>query len=208
MKIYIFSLQNTFWDWNLTNIHHCITPDKLYEIDKDVFCHLINWFTMMIKSHYGIAGLEELDWRFQVIPRFTGLKHFPQGITGLSALTAKDYRQIAKVILPIVSDLLPDREPVMTFYHFLQWWHLIGKTSHSEDTIMEAEAELIAFTEHVKVFRPYSKSSFNFPKFHPMSHYTTFIKSRGSLDNFTTEHYEHQHIIDTKEPFRHTNKKT
>jgi hypothetical protein len=96
---------------------------------------------------------------------------------------------------------------VKTFYHFLQWWYLIAQASHSEDTIAIVEAELIAFAENVKIFKSYSKKLFNFPKFHSMVHYTSFIRSRGSLDNFTTEHFEHQHIIDAKEPFRHTNKK-
>jgi hypothetical protein len=96
---------------------------------------------------------------------------------------------------------------VKTFYHFLQWWYLITQASHSEDTIMIVEAELIAFAENVKIFKSYSKKLFNFPKFHSMVHYTSFIRSRGSLDNFMTEHFEHQHIIDAKEPFWHTNKK-
>jgi hypothetical protein len=162
---------------------------------------------MMIKEHYSIAGLRELDWQFQTIPHFTGLYHFSQGITELSALNAKDYRQISKVILLIVTELLPDMAPVATIYHFLQWWYLIVKKSHSEDTITEAQVQLASFVKYVKVFKQYSKTSFNFPKFHSMTHYTSFIKSRGSLDNFTMEHFEHQHILDAKIPFRHTNKK-
>jgi hypothetical protein len=90
---------------------------------------------------------------------------------------------------------------VKTFYHFLQWWYLIAQPSHSEDTITGAEAELMAFAKNVDVFKSYLKTLFNFPKFHSMVHYTTFITSRGSLDNFMTEHFEHQHILDAKEPF-------
>jgi hypothetical protein len=202
------NMPNTLWDWNLTDIHQCMTPDKLHEIDKGIFCHLLNWFTMMVKEHYGSAGLQEIDWRFDAIPSFTGLQHFPRGITGSSALNAKDYRQIGKVILPIVTELLPDAAPVATFYHFLQWWYLIGKTSHSEDTIAEVKSQLTAFSKYVEVFKQYSKTSFNFPKFHSMVHYISFITSRGSMDNFTTEHFEHQHILDVKIPFRHSNKKT
>ena len=161
----------------------------------------------MVKHHCRIIGLKELDWRFQNIPRYTGLQHFSQGITELTTLNAKEYRQIAKVILLIVSDLLPDLAPVTTFYHFLQWWYLIAKTSHSDETIMEAKLQLAAFAKHVQVFKQYSRSSFNVPKFHSMTHYTSFITSRGSLDNFTTEHFEHQHILDAKIPFKCSNKR-
>jgi len=82
---------------------------------------------------------------------------------------------------------------------------LIAKKSHFKDTIVEAQEQLAAFVKYVNVFKQYSKSRFNFPKFHLMIHYTFFIKSRGSLDNFTTEYFEHQHILDVKIPFRHSN---
>lgn len=74
-----------------------MTPDKLHDIEKGVFQHLLAWLVMMLKDHHGAAGLKELDWRFSKIPRFSRLKRFPQGITELSGLTAKDYRQISKV---------------------------------------------------------------------------------------------------------------
>jgi hypothetical protein len=74
-----------------------MTPDKLHEIEKGVFQHLLSWFMEMLKCHHGLAGLQELDWRFIKTPRFGGLKRFPQGITEHSGLTAKDYRQIGKV---------------------------------------------------------------------------------------------------------------
>ena len=51
----------------------------------------------MLSEHHSVTGLWELDWRFTKVPRYTGLKYFPQGITELSGLTAKDYRQIGKV---------------------------------------------------------------------------------------------------------------
>ena len=98
-------------------------------------------------------------------------------------------------------ELLPSKAIVKTFYHFLQWWYLITQPSHSEYTIMGAENELAAFAKNVDVFKSYSKMLFNFPKFHSIVHYTSFIRSRGSLNNFTTEHFEHQHILDAKEPF-------
>src|SRR5579871_2187311 len=65
----------------------------------------------------------------------------------------------------------------------------------------------MAFTKNINVFKSYSKSLFNFPKFHSMVHYISFIRSRGSLNNFMTEHFKHQYILDAKEPFRNTNKK-
>src|SRR5579871_6511737 len=85
-------IPNIFWDWNLINIHQCMTPDKLHEVDKGVFHHLLNWFMMMVKSYYSIPGLEEMDWQFQITPRFTALQYFPQGISSLLGLSAKDYR--------------------------------------------------------------------------------------------------------------------
>ena len=63
--------------------------------------------------------------------------------------------------------------------------------SHSEDTITGAEAELIAFIKNVNVFKSYSKSLFNFSKFHSIVHYILFIRSIRSFDNFITEHFKY-----------------
>ena len=63
--------------------------------------------------------------------------------------------------------------------------------SHSEDTIVRAEAELMAFMKNVNVFKSYSKSLFNFPKFHSIVYYTSFIRLRRSFDNFMTEYFKH-----------------
>jgi hypothetical protein len=51
-----------------------MTPDKLHEIEKGVFHHLLTWFKNMLKEHHATAGIKELDWRFSNIPRFPGLK--------------------------------------------------------------------------------------------------------------------------------------
>ena len=41
-KDYVFhNILSIFWNWNLTDIHHCMTPDKLHKIEKDVFCYLL-----------------------------------------------------------------------------------------------------------------------------------------------------------------------
>src|SRR5271169_3234897 len=96
-----------------------------------------------------------------------------------------------QVILPIASNLLLSAELVKAFYYFLQWWYLIMKTSHSKDIISDTKNALTEFSKTVKVFKDYSKSLFNFPKFHAMLHYTAFIASQRSLDNFMTEHFEY-----------------
>jgi len=39
-----------------------MTPDKLHDIEKGVFHHLLSWFMEMLKNHHDTAGLEELNW--------------------------------------------------------------------------------------------------------------------------------------------------
>src|SRR3954471_5348182 len=45
------------------------------------------------------------------------------------------------------------------------------------------------------------------PKIHSLQHYEQQIRDFGTPDNFDTEYTEHQHIIDTKQSYVHTNKK-
>ena len=74
------------------------------------------------------------------------------------------------------------------------------------ETILERTSKLLdTFNQHKKVFE--DLCSVNIPKIHSLQHYKKSIQDFGTPDNYDTEYTEHQHIIDVKQPYLHTNRR-
>ena len=73
----------------------------LHQVKKGVWEHLINLTLEIIKSSYDSHQvnllIHELDLRVHFVPRYSGLKRFPKGISNLSQVTAAEYQQIMRV---------------------------------------------------------------------------------------------------------------
>jgi plasmid rolling circle replication initiator protein Rep len=76
--------------------------DMLHQIKSGTWLHLIDMFEKLIchicnsrqeANHY----LDEIDKRITLIPKYPGLKTFPNGIRNLKNITAGEYAQIMKV---------------------------------------------------------------------------------------------------------------
>src|SRR3954465_938774 len=90
---------------------------------------------------------------------------------------------------------------------FVHWFMLISLPIQSEISLENASVFLNAFDQHKKVFDDIPRCSTSIPKIHSLQHYEQRVRDFGTPDNFDTEYTEHQHIIDTKQPYRHTNKR-
>ena len=58
-----------------------------------------------------------------------------------------------------------------------------------------------------RVFGPYTKSTFRFPKFHLTTHYTEVISEYGSTQCVSTAHGEKNHKVEVKPAHRRTSQK-
>jgi hypothetical protein len=81
---------------------------------------------------------------------------------------------------------------------------LISLPVQSEASLKKASKFLNAFNQYKKAFDDVCSTSI--PKIHSLQHYREYIQNFGTPDNFDTEYTEHQHIIDAKQPYLHTNK--
>ena len=77
--------------------------DLLHQIKKGVWKHLMEWFQKLLEHFYTIREanqyLDELDKRISLVPHFTGIKSFPQGIRNIEQITAMEYADIIKVCI-------------------------------------------------------------------------------------------------------------
>src|SRR3954464_14509932 len=84
---------------------------------------------------------------------------------------------------------------------------LISLPIQSKISLENTSVFLNAFDQHKKVFDEIPGCSTSISKIHSLQHYEQRVRDFGTPDNFDTEYTEHQHIIDTKQPYQHTNKR-
>ena len=161
------------------------------------------------------SGLDRLDERFRMVPPFTGLRTFPS-FAEVKQWTGVEQKAITRQIIPVVTPLLRKEWPeAIEFARALIDFVLIAQyTSHDDDTIRYLEQALFRVNSFKDVFRHLrptdpatEQGHFNFPKFHAITHYTSFIRQYGAADGFDSSHDEARHKYMLKEYFGRTNKR-
>ncbi|QRW13650.1 plasma membrane ATPase 4 [Ceratobasidium sp. AG-Ba] len=88
-----------FWrDYPHVRVDCLMTPDLLHQLHKGVMKdHLTKWVTE-------ILGKQIIDKRYLTMPEYHGMRHFKNGITSVSQWTGRELKEMAKILLPVVSD--------------------------------------------------------------------------------------------------------
>lgn len=90
------------WEIPRSNIYSIIASDPLHQLKKGVWVHLIKWFELLIFDIYEVRQanqyIHEFNKRFAMVPSFSGMKSFRNGILKLSQTTAGETADIMKVI--------------------------------------------------------------------------------------------------------------
>lgn len=190
-----------FWkDLPFTDIHKIITPDVLHQLYQGVFKHLIEWCQF-------IAGEKELDQRIRTLPHGYGLRHFKSGISALSQISGSERKNMAKILLGCMHDLMPP-EGNAAVKALLDFLYLAQYPTHDTQTLGYLRDSLAQFHAHKSYFVNIGvRDNLNLPKLHALCHYVESIENFGTTDNYNTEMFERLHIDFAKEGWRATNQR-
>ena len=86
----------------------------MHHLDLGLFHYLIDFTRNLIRFQHGNIYVDKMDHRIAKIPRFTGLKIFANGLKSIARLTAKEYRDLMKVMIFVMDNLYEDKD-VKTF---------------------------------------------------------------------------------------------
>jgi hypothetical protein len=90
------------------NIYSCLNVDRLHQLLKSLFKdHTWEWIVSFLKDIYDQEmGLDLIDKRFSIIPRFSNIRQFGDRDTPVKQWTGGEYKDMVKVWLAALAPLL------------------------------------------------------------------------------------------------------
>lgn len=184
-----------------------MTPDMLHQVWQGVIRSLTSWLM-------AILGKAEFDARVKCLPLNHLSRHFHRGVSGLSQMSGREHRELAKILLAItqgVPNLSPKKQISLSAATrgLIDFAYISMYKQHDETTLKYLQNALDLFHEHKWVFTELKLDDkmMDFPKLHSLQHYIDAIRLIGVTGGVSTEESEHAHIINAKLPWAQTNKR-
>ncbi|RHZ85509.1 hypothetical protein Glove_65g9 [Diversispora epigaea] len=167
-------VENYFWNILNLNIYAATVPDRMHHLDLGLYHYQIE-FT---KGILGRSSIDKMNERIGTIPRYPGLKIFSKGLQSIVRLTASEHRDLMKVMVFVVDDLLSD--------------------DLSEVYVKWNEMYILS---RLEIFKESDLEKFQ------IFHIVDTIWEYEAINKYTTETYESLHKFYVKTPYRLSNKK-
>ncbi|KAF8597233.1 hypothetical protein BDV93DRAFT_453326, partial [Ceratobasidium sp. AG-I] len=158
-----------FWeDYPHVDVGCLMTPDLLHQLHKGVIKdHLTKWVMQEL-------GKTKVDERHRTMPEYHMMRHFKNGISAVSQWTGRELKEMAKVLLPVMSDC--NNRAVMAGRALLDFLYLAHSSSLNDDEIGDMERALRTFHRNKSYFREArmvatEKGFHGIPKIHMIQHY-------------------------------------
>ncbi|RHZ84778.1 hypothetical protein Glove_75g5 [Diversispora epigaea] len=194
---------NYFWTIPNIDIYAATVPDRMHHLDLGLFRYQIEY----TKELLGKSLEDKMNRRIAIIPRHPGLKIFAKGVQSIARLTASEFRDLMKVMVFVVDNLLnKDLSEV-----YVRWNRMYLMSRFERFTESDLENFQIAINEWADLFIILfwdCSSGMKMPKLHSwIYHIVDAIRDFGAINRYTTETYESLHKTYVKIPYRLSNKK-
>ncbi len=198
-----------YWrDWEFADPSKFLTPDVLHQFHKFFWDHPMKWARQLL-------GDAEIDRRYKVLQKHVGRKHFHNGFTVFSQHTGREYRELQASFIPVISGHKHITPGIMRAFRAILDFIYIGQfETHTSTTIRQLEDALVRFHAYKHHLSDAGvrdgtrrKGLFNIKKVELLHHDGRFIRTVGSLMQYSAEQTERCHITMAKAPYRATNHK-
>ncbi|KAI5982061.1 hypothetical protein EDD15DRAFT_2378525 [Pisolithus albus] len=201
-------VSHPFWrDWPLAEPSEFLTPESLHEWHRQFWDHNVRWCKHAL-------GATELDFRFSIIPRITGIAHFPNGITKLKQVGGRAQRDIQRYIVVVIAGAA-DADVVIAIRTLMEFRYYSQATTITSITRDKIRASLQEFHDHKDAIiqnghRHGEKTKqvlrhWHIPKLELMQSVSPSIERVGSILQWSADTTEHAHIEVIKDPASTTN---
>lgn len=102
MFFFVTSNFNIYVKFRDINIYSATVPDRMHHLDLGLFNYQIEYTKEILKSKL----VNKMNQRIAEIPRHPNLKIFAGGLQSIGQLTAKEYRDLMKIMVFVVDNLL------------------------------------------------------------------------------------------------------
>ncbi|KAJ3552152.1 hypothetical protein NM688_g4302 [Phlebia brevispora] len=188
------------------DLYRAFAADPLHEIEQGVYGkHIWPW----ILEHILDKDMQDhVDAHFIALPPFPRIHHFPNGVTSLQYITAREHSTILRYLAPAITGLITAQEHLILplIRHLACVLVLVRFESHTDDTLALLEEKIQLFGHFAQAVEDAGlEISFNFPKYHTtMKHMVDHIHAKGTVDNYGTDLGEALHP-QTKRDWRRSN---
>ncbi|KAJ3530334.1 hypothetical protein NM688_g7726 [Phlebia brevispora] len=188
------------------DLYRAFAADPLHEIEQGVYGkHIWPW----LLEHILDKDMQDhVDAHFIALPPFPHIHHFPNGVTSLQYITAREHSTILRYLAPAITGLITAQEHLILplIRHLACILVLVRFESHTDDTLALLEERIQLFGHFAQAVEDAGlEISFNFPKYHTiMKHMVDHIRAKGTVDNYGTDLGEALHP-QTKRDWRRSN---
>jgi hypothetical protein len=138
---------------------------------------------------------------------FPVLRHFKNGISGVSQWTGTEHKEMEKVFIGVMAGAV-DKKTFMIIRALINFIYYSQIQLQTSKTLAALESCLNTFHTHKDILiEAEICPHFNIPKLHVILHYPNAIRALGSTDGYNSESPERLHIDFAKEGYRASNRR-
>ncbi|RHZ87318.1 hypothetical protein Glove_37g146 [Diversispora epigaea] len=199
---------NYFWNIPNINVYVATVPDRMHYLDLGLYRYQIEFTKKLLFEAEGRSLVNKMNRRITLILKHLELKIFSRGLQSIALLTADNYRNLIKVMVFVVDDLL-NKDLLEVYVKWNEMYLLNRQETFKESDLKNFQEAIEKWANlFIKLFGQFLNSDFKLPKLHSWVHHIVdTICEFGAINGYTTETYEALHKTYVKIPYHLSNKK-